>query len=376
MHVTVKEVNGPEELKIFYQFQNKLYRKCKVYVPTLDKDQENALLHDPALKYCTTKVWLAYSDEGKVVGRIQGIINPRYNDLYSLRRVRFGWFDFERDMEIARALLNAVEKWGKEQGMREMHGPLAYNTLGRQGMLVEGFENIPPVNCLYNFPYYPDYMEKLGFAKECDWVQYLMNAQQGAPVKLRRLSKILLERYNLKVLNIRKVKRDPKLKEDLIKKFFVIYNECFKSVHNFIPLTPEEEHETGELYFTLIREHMTCIVVDKNDDIAAFGICTPSFSRAFIRAKGKIFPIGWFFILMAYIRCTSIDLMMVGSSPAWKSKGLSAIFHAKLAAYFKHSSVKYAVTNPQLEDNNAIKVWESYKYEPYMRRRCWIKEIK
>lgn len=377
MHVTVKEVGSPEELKIFYQFQNKLYRKCKVYVPTLDKDQVNTLLHDPALNYCIRKLWLAYSDEGKVVGRIQGIINPRYNDFYSLKRVRFGWFDFERDMEIARALLDAVEKWGKEEGMREMHGPLAYNTLGRQGMLVEGFENIPPVNCLYNFPYYPDYMEKMGFSKECDWVQYLLDAQQGAPAKLRRLAKILVKRYNLKVLNINKVRRSPKLKEDLIKKFFAIYNECFKSVHNFIPLTKEEEHATGELYFTLLRKRLTCIVMDEHNEIAAFGICTPSFSRAFIRAKGKLFPFGWFFILMAYIKYNTIDLMMVGSSPAWNSKGLSAIFHSRLAASFRRAHLKAAVTNPQIDTNTAaVKVWESYEHKPYMRRRCWIKEIK
>ena len=376
MHVTVREVKTPEEFKIFYRFQNRLYRKCKVYVPTLDKDQEHSILNNPALKYCKRKLWIAWSDEGKAVGRIQGIINPRYNDFYSLKRVRFGWFDFEADIEIARALLDAVKAWGKEQGMNEMHGPLAYNTLGRQGMLVEGFENIPPINCLYNFPYYPEYMEKLGYAKECDWVQYELNASQGAPAKLRRLAKILVKRYSLKVLNINKVKRDEKQKAELIKKFFAIYNECFKSVHNFIPLTEEEEKETGEEYFALLRNNLSCIIMDKHNEIAAFGICTPSFSRAFIRAKGKLFPFGWFFILMALIRFNTIDLMMVGSSPAWKSKGLSSIFHAKLATYFRRAHIKKGITNPQIDDNiAAIKVWESYHYKPYMRRRCWIKGI-
>ena len=151
MSITVREVATKEEFKTFYKFQNKLYRKCKVYVPSLDRDQRNTLTSDPALNYCIRKLWLAYNEQGKVVGRVQGIINPRYNEYYNKKCIRFGWFDFEEDIEIAKALLNEVEKWGVEQGMEKMHGPLFYNTLGKQGMLTEGFDKIPPFNCLYNF---------------------------------------------------------------------------------------------------------------------------------------------------------------------------------------------------------------------------------
>lgn len=374
MQIVVKEVANNKEFKAFYQFQNKLYKDCEAYVPTLDIDQKSSLQNDPALKYCKRKLFLAYKGD-KVVGRVQAIINPRYNEHYNRKRLRFGWFDFEDDVNIAKALLDAAQKWGKEQGMEQMHGPLAYNTLGRQGMLVEGFGNTPPTNCLYNHPYYVTAMEELGFEKEVDWLQYKLKASQGVPEKLHRISDMLMKRYNLRILDIKTIKGE--FKERLVKRFFNIYNESFSTVPNFIPFTEEEMVKTGNTYFKLLREELTCLVLDENDDIAAFGLCFPSLSEAFKKAKGKLFPFGWYHILKGYRKYNTIDLMLIGSNPHWASKGLSAIYHNHLATSFKVHDIDVAITNPQVDDNvAAIKVWESYDHEPYMRRRCWIKEIK
>ena len=373
MQIVVKEVETKRDLKKFYQFQNKLYKNSKEYVPTLDIDQKNSLTKDPALDYCTNKMWLAYKGE-RVVGRIMAIINPRYNELYNLRRGRFGWFDFENDIEIAKALTDTATQWLKSQGMTHMHGPLAYNTMGRQGMLVSGFENTPPVNCLYNYPYYVEFMEKLGFEKECDWVQYKLNASQGAPEKLNRMADILMRRYNLRFLDIRKINKEQWRK--LSENFFKVYNECFKAVHNFIPLTRHEVDAVGSHYLKLLRPELTCIVVDENDEIATFGLCFPSTSEGFKKAKGKLFPFGWYHILKEYRHYKTIDLMMVGSAPAWNSKGLSAIYHSHLAASFREHHIACAITNPQIETNTAaVKVWESYDHQEFMRRRCFIRPI-
>ena len=360
MAITVKEVTTDRQLRQFYKFQNRLYRKCRYYVPTLDSDQKHSLTDDPALKYCKRKLFLAYDEKGNVVGRVQGIINPRYNEYYSLSRVRFGWFDFKEDPAIAEALIDAVEKWGKAEGMTEIHGPLAYNTLGRQGMLVEGFDKEPQVNCLYNYPYYVDYMQ-----------------QMGVPEKLGRIAKLLVEKYGLQVLKIRDVKRDPVLKAKLLSQFFEIYNESFKAVHNFIPLTEDEQKEMGNHYFKYLKEGLTCMVLDKDGNLAAFGVSMPSLSRAFKRARGKLFPIGWLFILLAFWRYKKVDLMLLGSAPQWHSKGLSAIFHTKLETSYYKMKIKTAISNPQIDTNiAAIKVWDSYKKEFYMRRRCWIRKIR
>ena len=373
MQVTVKEVSGKKELKRFYQFQNKLYKGCSQYVPSLDEDQKSTLTNDPALDYCKRKMWLAYKGD-RVVGRIQGIINPRYNEFYNLKRIRFGWFDFEEDFQVAKALLDTAMAWGREQGMTEVHGPLFYNTLGKQGMLVEGFEHTPPYNCLYNYPYYVEYMERMGFEKETDWVQLRLNGSQGAPEKLQRMADILMKRYNLRLLDIKEVKGE--FKKELINKFFSNYNECFKAVHNFIPLTEKEIEKTGNAYFSLLKPELTCMVLDENNDVAAFGLCFPSLSEALKKAGGSLFPFGWYHILKAYRKYDTIDLMLVGSSPAWAQRGLSAIYHNNLAANFKARNLKYCITNPQIDTNiGAIKVWESYDSEPFMRRRCWIKEL-
>ncbi len=375
MQVIVKEVSNPNEFKEFYTYQNKLYSGVSEYVPTLDIDQKNTLKNDPALEYCTRKLWLAYKGD-KIVGRIQAIVNPRYNEYYDLKRVRFGWFDFEDDVEVAKALLDTASAWGKEQGMNEIHGPLAYNTLGRQGMLIEGFENTPPTTCLYNFPYYPQFMENLGYDKECDWIQYKLNAQQGVPEKLQRISAMLLKRYNLRLLNINKLNK--KQKKELVNKFFELYNVCFRDVHNFIPFTQQEIDNTGKFYFKLIKmkPQLTCLVLDEDDEIAAFGLCIPSLSESFKKAKGKLFPLGWLHILYNFFNPSNVDLMLVGSSPKWASKGLSAIYHSNLADSFVSNKLIYAITNPQIDTNTAaVKVWESYDNELYMRRRCWIKSI-
>lgn len=373
MAITIKEVTTAKELKAFYQFQNKLYKDCDAYVPTLDMDQKASLTNDPALEYCTRKMWLAYK-ENKVVGRIQAIVNPRYNEFYHTKRGRFGWYDFINDLEVAKALMDTASKWLKQQGMEVIHGPLAYNTLGRQGMLISGFENTPPTNCLYNYPYYPQFMEKMGFEKECDWIQYKLNASQATPEKLTRLADILMQRYNLRLLDITKIKGQER--DVLIDKFFKIYNECFKAVHNFIPLTPSEIKKTGSAYFKLLKPELTCLVVDENNDVAAFGLCLPSLSEAFKKAKGKVFPFGWYHILKGYKRYNTIDLMMVGSSPAWALKGLSAIYHAQLSSNFQKYKIAHAITNPQIDTNTAaIKVWESYDHEEFMRRRCWCRPL-
>ena len=211
------EVIGKKELKRFIKFPDELYKDCKQYVPALHSDQVFSLTKDPALDYCKHKMWMVL-DGDKVVGRICAMINPRYNELYGKKRVRFGWFDTIDDIEVARLLLGKAESWARENGMTEVHGPLYYNTLGKPGMLVEGFDNLPPFNCLYNFPYYNDLVTALGYEKECDWLQYKMDASQGVQEKMTRIAGMLKERYNLHEGLLSKLKKD----KEMVKYFFKV----------------------------------------------------------------------------------------------------------------------------------------------------------
>ena len=371
MNLSITEVKNSRDLRKFIKFPLKLYKSSKQYVPDLYVDQKESLTKSPSLDYCKLKMWLAM-DGKMVVGRIAGIINPNYNEVYGTKRARFNWVDFVERYEVAELLFRTAEQWAKSEGMTEIHGPLSYNTWGKQGMLVEGFENIPPINCIYNYPYYKEFTERYGFEKEIDWVQYELPATQQPSEKLFRINDMLLNRYPLKIVDLKEAKK----KGGLIERFFQNYNETFKSVFNFVPLTDKEIEKLGRSYIRTLKPELVCLVMDDQERIASFGICLPSFSKAFQKAKGRLFPFGWYHIIKAYFKYDVIDLMMVGADPHWKSKGVSAIFHVKLAENFLNRGVKSAIANPIIETNLARKVWDTYEErEDYMRRRSYIKRV-
>lgn len=367
------EVTSGRDLERFISFPDKLYRNCKQYVPALHGDQRKSLTSCASAKYCDHKLWLALDGSGKVVGRIHGMINPLYNDLYSTRRARFGWFDTIEDIEVARLLLGTAEAWAKEKGMTEIHGPLYYNTLGKQGMLVEGFQNIPVFNTLYNFPYYNDFVTALGFRKECDWLEYKMAACQDIPEKMTRMAGLLMDRYHLHEGNLDTLKKD---KEQVLK-FFQAYNDSFKdAVYNFVPFTPEEIEEEAASFLPYISNKTSVIIMDENDELAAFGITIPDISKALQKARGSLFPFGWLHLLKALHRYEYMDLMINGAVPKWQNTGISAILHSKMSERYRAVGAGWGLSNPQIETNSAVNVWAKYgDSELYMRRRCFIKNI-
>ncbi len=369
---TIHEVLNRRDLRRFVKFPDRLYKDSPYYVPALHSDQIHSLTDVSTAKYCPHRMWTVL-DGRKIVGRICAMINPRYNELYSVRRVRFGWFDTIDDIEVARLLISTAEAWAKEQGMTEIHGPLYYNTLGKQGMVVEGFDHMPPFNCYYNYDYYPKLMEQLGFVKECDWIQYHMDCQQMPPEKLDRIAARLMERHNLKEGKIDEFIHDDRL----IRKFFHIYSDAFSgNVHNFIPFTEEEIEEEAKSTMGFLKQELCCIIVDEQNEVAAFGIGFPTMSKAFRKAKGRLFPFGWIHILRAMHNIHDIDLMLLGAAPKWQMTGISSVFHVIMAKNFREHGVYWAITNPQIEDNQAAFVWEKYgQHELYIRRRCFIKTI-
>ena len=368
----VKEVLGKRDLKRFIKFPERLYEGCGQYVPPLHKGQEHELMHAASLQYCGRKMWLAENEAGEVVGRICAVINPRYNEKYGTRRVRFGWFDLINDLRVAEVLFAAAEGWAREEGMDEIHGPLYYNTLGRQGMLIEGFDKLAPFSCLYNYPYYVDIMQQLGFEKECDWIQYMMPADQGVEDKLKAISSRIMERYRLHVADFDKLKKD----REMVRKFFKTYNECYDgTVYNFVPFTEAEIEEEIDTIIGQLDKRLCCVIMDEDNEVAAFGVAIPSLSTAMQKAKGSMFPFGWYHLLKAMNDFTHLDLMLEGAAPKWQNTGISAVFHGMIAAQFQALGSKWALANPQIETNTAVNVWGRYTHELWLRRRCWIKKI-
>ena len=368
----IQEVNSERDLRRFIAFPDELYWDCPQYVPALHGDQKKSLTSCASLAYCTRQLWLALEGD-RVVGRICAMVNPRYNERYGKHRARFGWFDTIDDYDVARLLLTTAEGWARAQGMDEIHGPLYYNTLGKQGMLVEGFDNLPVFNTLYNYPYYNDFVTRAGYVKECDWLEYKMAAQQDIPEKMTRMAALLMERYRLHEGNIDRLKKD----KEQVRKFFDAYNESFaKAVYNFIPFTPEEIEEEAAGFIPYLNNRTSVIILDEKAELAAFGITIPDISRALQKARGRLFPTGWYHLLKALRTYDTMDLMINGAVPRWQNTGISAILHAKMSERYRALGAQWGLSNPQIETNSAVNVWAKYgDSQLYMRRRCYVKNI-
>ncbi len=365
------EVSEKHDIRRFIRFPDELYRGCPQYVPALHSDEMFLLTGVSTLSYCQRKMWLALS-QGKVVGRICAIINPRYNEIYHTKRARFGWFDCIDDFEVAKLLISTAEKWAKEQGMTQIHGPLSYNTLGRQGLLAEGFEYVPPFNCPYNYPYYDDFISSLGFEKECDWVQYRMVANHGVPDKARRVARMLQEKSKLHFVDIDTLKKDP----EWVLRFFKAFNDSFtETVYGFVPLTDDEIRDEAGRVLRFLNGKSSCMLMDEKDEIVAFGISFPSISAALQKAKGSLFPFGWIHLLKAKYNYELTDLMVHGAVPEWQNTGVSSVYYKEMGDKAIRIGNRWAISNPQIEDDSAANIWNCYEHEPYMKRRCYIKDI-
>lgn len=367
------EVKTRRDLYRFVTFPDKLYSKCPQYVPALHKDQMDTLTKDAALEYCIHKMWIAVDGKGHVYGRICAMINPHFNERYGRKCCRFGWFDVVHDYDLAHELILTAQKWAKAQGMTQIHGPLFFNTLGKQGMLVEGFDNVPQATTIYNYRYYPEFLERMGFEKEYDFLQYKIPVN----VPTERVSSIaqrLRDRYHLQSMDVETLKQDP----ERIQQFMQAYSDIFsRSVYNFIPFTQAEMMQEVKMILPMLRNDYCSIFCEENGEIAAFGICLPSMSEAMQKAKGRLFPCGWYHLLKAMKGSDNnvADLMLIGAAEKWEGKGVTAIVHWDIARRREGLHIDYNITNPQIETNKAVNVWESYEHELYMRRRVYIKDI-
>ncbi len=373
MSVTVQEVISKKDLKRFVKFPFKLYSRCEYWVPPLVYSEMQTLRKDlnPAFEYCEAKYWLAYKD-GEIVGRIAGIINRRSIDKWGTRLIRIGWMDFTDDLEVSGILFATVENWAKEKGMIGTHGPLGFTDMDNEGLLIEGFDKLPTIANIYNYPYYIDHFEKHGYSKAEDWIQYIFNASQPIPDKVQRINALIMQKYNLKVLKFASVREVlPRARE-----VFEVLNAAFTNLYGFVALTDKEIDYYIKQYFSFIKPEFVCFIADATDKIIGFGISMPSLSKAMQKAKGYLFPFGFIHILNALRKNDTIDLYLNGVLPEWQNKGVHSLYYSELNKAYIRNNIKTAISNPQLESNtDAVSAWKSYEKELYIRRRCYQKTI-
>jgi len=375
MEIEIKRVITRSDLKKFIGFPYKLYAKNKFWCPPLRFDEMNNLRKDKnaAFEFCEAEYWLAYKGK-EIVGRIAGILNHAANERWNEKLVRFGWIDFNDDLNISQKLIETVENWGKEKGMNGIHGPLGFSDMDNEGMLIKGFDELHTLASIYNYPYYPVHMEKLGFTKAADWVQWEFEFDFTHPIpeKFEKLSKLVQEKYKIRLLEAKKAK-------ELLpyaKKMFSLLNVAFSDLYGFTPLTEKQMESYTKQYFSFIRPEFVSFVIDQNDDVVGFGISMPSLTKALQKCNGKLFPFGFLYILRALKKNDTIDMYMNGVKPDYQGRGINALYYNKLHQAYMKANIKKAVTNPQLEDNaKALTIWKNFNGRQHMTRRCWIKHF-
>lgn len=371
--IRIEEVKDKKGFNKFLKFPYKLFKDDKMWVPSLLMDEKVTFnkKKNPAFEFCESKIFLAYKGE-EIVGRIVGILNNRANEIWKQKRMRFGWFDYINDVNVAQALLNAVENWAKEKGMNEIVGPMGFTDMDKEGMMVEGFETNCPMACYYNPSYYPVIIEKLGYKKEVDWIQYEIQANQPIPDKVAKVNELIKNKYNLKIINNLSKKKICNLYGN---KIFNLVNRSFADLFGYVPLNDKQIKFYIGQYFTFLDPKLVCFIVDEKDDVVAFGVSMPSFSDALRKSKGKLFPFGWYYFLKALKNYDYIDLYLNGVDPDWQNKGVHSLYYVEMNRRYIELNSKMAIANPQLETNQAAQIWEKYKSRIAIRRRAYIKEI-
>jgi len=371
--IEIRQVITLKDLKKFVDFPFQLFKGNTFWVPPLKFDEINTLRKDknPAFDFCEAEYWIAYHD-GIPVGRIAGIINPIEFQRWNTRLVRFGWIDFIDDPEVSHALIERVKEWGKSKGMTGIHGPLGFNDMDAEGMLIEGFDEISSLSAIYNYPYYRDHMEKLGFRKATDFVQFEVKVPAEIPEKVERLTRIVLEKYNLRLLNAHKAKE---IRPYAIK-MFAMYNDAFRDLYGFTALSQKQMDYYTKMYFGFIRPEFVSLVLDARDNVVGFGITMPSLALALQKAKGSLLPFGFIHLLRAIRKNDIVHMYLVGVRPDYQGKGILALVYHELTKAYIDAGIKLTRTHPQLEENlRAIAIWKNYESRLYIRRRCWIRDI-
>jgi GNAT superfamily N-acetyltransferase len=375
MSVFIKQITNKRDLRRFVKFNITLYKDNPYHVPGLIDEEIMTLSKDknPAFEAGEAIYFMAYKEK-KIVGRIAGLINHESNKTWNQKHARFGFVDFIDDDEVVDKLFGAVEEWAKSKGLNAIHGPLGFTDLDHEGMLVEGFDQLGTMATIYNYPYYPKQLERIGYIKDKDWREFKIYVPSEVPQKHLRIGEIAMQKYGLKILKFKNRKEI----WPYAYKIFDALNKAYAPLYGFTKLTEKQIRYYVNMYIPMLRLDFVTIVIRKEDDaVAGFGITMPNLSQALRKAKGRFFPFGFIHLLKAlYSKPEVVDFYLIGVLPEYHNKGVNALMFNDLIPILNKLGVKYAESNPELETNSAVQAqWEYFKCEHHKIRRAYIKHL-
>nr|MCR4824025.1 N-acetyltransferase [Bacteroidales bacterium] len=351
MSVEIRPVRTRTELRRFVNFPEKLYHDNPYYVPPLVFDQIDTLDQEKgaAQEFCDSELYMAYKD-GEPVGRVAAIVNHKANKQWNHQEVRFGWLDFIDDREVSKALMDKVEAFGRQYGMDSVVGPLGFTDFDPEGMLIDGYDRLSTMALIYNFPYYNDHLEALGFGKDADWIEYKVTVPTVMPDRWERMAKIIEQRANV---HLRPLTRKIIRKEDYGHKVFKCINDCYKDLYNFTVLPDHMAEKYLGFYLSILDLRYLSMVENEKGELIAFGITMPSIARALQKSRGKLFPFGWFWLAKSmFIKHEgTAEMLLVGVHPDYQNSGVNSLIFMDMFKKYNAFGIKYAETNAILESN-------------------------
>ena len=375
-NVTVFEVITKKALLKWVRFPNKLYKDNKYFVPFLEMDEfdtfSGSIDKNPAYEFCETKLFLAYKN-GKIVGRIAGLINHAYNKKWGKNAIRFTRFDFIDDYEVSAALFERVVEWGRERGHEEVMGPIGFTDLDHEGMLVEGFDELNMSLTFYNHPYYLEHMERLGLKKDIDWIEYQIQVPSESNERLDRMFKHITDTHKYEIITY----NDRKLLREEAYKAFDLIDLAYSKLYGTVPLTPAIVEKTINDFVPLVNLDYICGVKDESGKIVAFGFLLPSTVMARKKSSGKLLPLGIFRLLKALKgKNDTLEMYIIAVDPELQARGIPVLIINTLLERLIKNGVRICETGPMLETNTAVhSLWSYFDKRQHRRRRCYIKSI-
>lgn len=369
MEISLKQVTTKKEMMDFIRFPMLLYKANPYFVPSFIQDEKDIWNKDknPALQYSEFQLFLAYKNNS-IVGRIALIINHKEEQELGIKKVRFGWLDFIDDYKVSKVLIDKAIDFAKEKNCKTIEGPMGFTNLDKAGMLVKGFDELATMIGIYNYDYYPKYLEFLGLKKEKEWVEYEIVFPETLPQKVIKFNDLIKEKYGLKVLKFRN-------KQDIlpyVEPMFKLLDETYKHLSTYTPITDEQVKMYKDKYFKFIDKDFIICITDSDNQLIAFAITMPSYSKALQKSKGKLFPFGWWYFLQAGQRNDRANFYLIGIHPEYQKRGLTSIIFKEIYDTFKKKGVKYLETNPELEENKDIQLlWQDYNPKNHKRRRTY-----
>jgi len=374
MSIEIRKVSTRSELRAFVTFPEKIYGKEPNWVPAVVFDDINTLRKDknPAFEFCEAEYWTAWKD-GEMVGRIAGFINYRYIEKWGKKYARFGWIDFVEDFEVSKALLGTVEKWAADKGMEGLPGPLGFTDGDREGMLVEGFGERATFATIYNYPYYPEYLERFGYLKDIDWIEFQVQTPDSIPEKLLRVNEMIAKRSGVRVAEWKSRKT---LKAQYADQIFGLLEDAYAGLYGTTPLSRRQTEAYIDQSLSFVDPRFTKILVDRDGKLAGFAITIPSLSEALYKSRGRLLPFGWLRLLRALKNPTTMDMMLIAVRKEFVARGVVALLMTALNKSAIENGIKYSETNPELETNVAVHgLWKDYPKRQHKRRRVYLKTL-